>query len=129
MPQVWGRAPTKDFLSVCFKFFECGLRAKQPYLRRQIVRQVASPRTQRERAMPIYEFRCYECGNVSEVFLRSMDASPARCAICGSENLERLVSASYMIRNEAETPGTTCCGRTERCEALPCSTGSACRRK
>ncbi|MFC1935453.1 zinc ribbon domain-containing protein [Chloroflexota bacterium] len=79
--------------------------------------------------MPIYDFRCRECGNVSEVFLRSMDASPARCAICGSDGLEKLVSASYMIRSESGTRGTTCCGRAEQCEAPPCSTGSACRRK
>ena len=79
--------------------------------------------------MPIYDFRCRECGKVSEIFLRGAHGQAARCPDCGNENLERLISASYMIRTEASAPGATCCGRAERCETPPCSTGDTCRRE
>ena len=78
--------------------------------------------------MPIYDFRCQECGRVSEIFLRGASHT-ARCPACGSDNMERLISASYMMKMDAAAPGTTCCGRTERCEAPPCSTGDVCRRR
>ncbi len=78
--------------------------------------------------MPIYEYRCLDCGKISEVFLRSRDSESTKCPNCGSRNLERLLSASYTIRMSGSTPGKTCCGRTERCEAPPCSTEGVCRR-
>lgn len=59
--------------------------------------------------MPIYDFRCRECSKVSEVFLRGADGQAMRCPDCGSENLERLISASYMTRMAVTTAGTTCC--------------------
>ena len=79
--------------------------------------------------MPIYDYKCRECGKVSEMFLRSPDSKDIKCPNCGSDNLERLISASYMIRADASAPGTTCCGRTERCETPPCSVGDTCRRE
>jgi putative FmdB family regulatory protein len=78
--------------------------------------------------MPIYDYRCRECGRVSEVFVRTTTGK-VRCPHCGSEGMEQLVSASYMIKMDAEAPGTTCCGRTERCETPPCSSGDVCRRR
>jgi len=78
--------------------------------------------------MPIYDFRCRDCGKVSEILVRNAHGHAARCSECGSENMERLISASYMIKMDAPTPGTTCCGSAERCEMPPCSTGDICRR-
>jgi len=78
--------------------------------------------------MPIYDFRCRECGKVSEIFLR-YTKQVACCPDCGSNNMERLISASYMIKMGTSAPGTTCCGRTERCETPPCSTEDVCRRE
>ena len=77
--------------------------------------------------MPIYDFKCQECGRISEVLLRTADKA-VKCPSCGSENMERLVSASYMVKTDASAPGTTCCGRTERCDTPPCSTGDVCSR-
>ena len=77
--------------------------------------------------MPIYDYRCRECGRVSEVFLRSPD-SEVRCPHCGSGDVDKLISASYVIRMDAAAPGATCCGRTERCDAPPCSTDDVCHR-
>ncbi|RLC93193.1 MAG: zinc ribbon domain-containing protein [Chloroflexi bacterium] len=79
--------------------------------------------------MPVYDFRCHQCGKVSEVFLRSPQSETVCCPSCGSERTEKLISASYMIKTESSVPGgTTCCGRTERCEKPPCSTEGTCQR-
>ncbi len=78
--------------------------------------------------MPIYEYRCLDCGKISEIFFRSLNSEAARCPLCGSNSLERLLSGSYSIRMGASTPGRTCCGRTERCETPPCSDEDTCRR-
>ena len=79
--------------------------------------------------MPIYEFRCKECGEMSEFRVSSYSASqtPA-CSNCGSPDMERLISAPTLLRVEANSSGTTCCGREERCEVPPCSTNEGCRR-
>ncbi len=77
--------------------------------------------------MPIYDYRCRDCGTVSEVLVRGEDSASARCASCGGENLERLLTASYTIRMEsAGDGGQTCCGRNERCDTPPCSMGGGC---
>ncbi|MFC1870585.1 zinc ribbon domain-containing protein [Chloroflexota bacterium] len=77
--------------------------------------------------MPIYDFRCQECGKVSEFLLSSTsDAKKPACLGCGSQNLERLISAPSLLRARANAPDTTCCGRTERCETPPCSTDKGC---
>jgi putative FmdB family regulatory protein len=78
--------------------------------------------------MPIYEYRCLECGKISEVFLHTPNSDSIECPICGSKNVERLLSASYAIKMGDSMLGRTCCGRMERCEAPPCSTEGICRR-
>jgi len=78
--------------------------------------------------MPIYDFKCRECGRTSEVFVRNLDSPVAHCPDCGSEDMEKLISASITMKMSTSTDNTTCCGRAERCEVPPCSTGDRCRR-
>ena len=77
--------------------------------------------------MPIYDYRCCQCGQVCEVFLRSLDAEPGKCPNCGSEGLERLVS-TFSVLGGGLGEGSTCCGRDSPCESPPCSTDDVCRR-
>jgi putative FmdB family regulatory protein len=77
--------------------------------------------------MPIYDYRCRECGRVSEIFLRSWNDEP-RCPHCDSESIKKLPSASYTMKIGRGGGGTTCCGSKERCETPPCSSGDVCRR-
>jgi putative FmdB family regulatory protein len=78
--------------------------------------------------MPVYDFKCQECGKVTEFLLSGhADSRKPTCPDCGSQNLERLISAPSLLRN-APGSGATCCGRTERCETPPCSTNKHCRR-
>jgi putative FmdB family regulatory protein len=78
--------------------------------------------------MPIYEYRCLECGRISEIFIHSLNSQNVQCPACGSYELDKLLSASYTVKTDASTSGPTCCGKTERCEAPPCSLDNTCRR-
>jgi putative FmdB family regulatory protein len=70
--------------------------------------------------MPIYEYRCRDCGGQVEVLVRSGSEAP-RCPSCGGTALEKLLSAPYVMTRRSRPTGQTCCGREERCEAPPCS--------
>ena len=76
--------------------------------------------------MPIHDFRCLQCGKVSEVFVRGGEQTTC-CPDCGSTDLERLLSSSYVIKIDGQAPGTTCCGQAERCDTPPCSSAGSCR--
>lgn len=79
--------------------------------------------------MPIYEYRCQNCGERVEVWLRSWGEEP-RCPNCESALLQKLFSAPYVIsRGRPHPAGTTCCGQEERCATPPCPTGEECRRR
>ncbi|RJQ37315.1 MAG: zinc ribbon domain-containing protein [Dehalococcoidia bacterium] len=78
--------------------------------------------------MPIYDFRCNKCGKVSEILARQTDNHDISCPECGSDNLERLISPSYLVKTGKSPSGATCCGRTERCDRPPCSSGRKCAR-
>lgn len=74
--------------------------------------------------MPIYEYECKECGKTSEFLLRSVEAANnLHCSSCGSEKITRLMSVPGILKNDMRSPGTTCCGREERCDTPPCSSG------
>lgn len=79
--------------------------------------------------MPVYDFKCRECGTVSEVFLRDGDIGKARCPDCGSGEMEKLLSAFHTVSKGGNPPGTTCCGREERCEKPPCSDEGSCYKR
>ncbi|HID92991.1 MAG TPA: zinc ribbon domain-containing protein [bacterium (Candidatus Stahlbacteria)] len=80
--------------------------------------------------MPIYEYRCENCGQINEVFQKGLELeAPIACSNCGSIKLTKLISAPAMVKAEdSSIKGTTCCGRTERCDTPPCSTDGVCRR-
>ncbi len=51
--------------------------------------------------MPIYEYRCEDCGKISEFLLiRTDDASEIRCKRCRSRKLSRVLSRVRVIRSE-----------------------------
>ncbi len=79
--------------------------------------------------MPVYDFRCNNCGEISEFRVPGYSTSDmVVCSSCGSSSMERLISAPSILKSTQNAPGTTCCGREERCETPPCSMGEACRR-
>jgi putative FmdB family regulatory protein len=79
--------------------------------------------------MPIYEYKCQSCGQVSEFLAHSFnDNKDPRCPHCGSRSLDRLLSIPSLLKEKVNPPGSTCCGRTERCETPPCTTEKGCHR-
>jgi len=79
--------------------------------------------------MPIYEYKCQRCGQVSELLVKTMSGGEyLSCPRCGSGDLEKLLSVPTLLKENTASPSHTCCGRTERCETPPCSTNDRCRR-
>lgn len=78
--------------------------------------------------MPIYTYKCNDCAAVFD-FLMIKQSEKPRCEKCGSRNLEKqLSSLGAVIMGGSNPKGTTCCGRTERCDTPPCSEDGTCRR-
>lgn len=53
--------------------------------------------------MPIYEYRCNDCGRRVTLFWRSfseLEETPPCCSFCGGEDLTRLVSRVAVARSE-----------------------------
>lgn len=80
--------------------------------------------------MPIYEYRCQDCGAVCERLLLAGDgAADFCCTHCGSSRMERIISAAtFVSANAARQSDKTCCGQEERCDSPPCSSTGSCRR-
>jgi len=52
--------------------------------------------------MPLYEYRCQDCGQRVTLLRSVTDASSPRCSICGKENLTRLISRVSVVRSETD---------------------------
>jgi len=73
--------------------------------------------------MPIFEFRCMQCGNVCEkILVKSDEKVEMKCPECKSEHLERVVSRTshVMARGSGEQPKITArsCGSGGSCLSL-----------
>jgi putative FmdB family regulatory protein len=79
--------------------------------------------------MPIYEYKCSECGGTFESLVQNLSAAEnQKCPACGSQRIDKLLSLPNIQKEFSTRSGTTCCGREERCEKPPCSTEGHCRR-
>ncbi len=62
---------------------------------------VSDKRSLLEDCVPIYEYRCQDCGRKLSVFWRSRaDVKTPTCQRCGSDNLVKLVSRVRLVRSE-----------------------------
>ena len=48
--------------------------------------------------MPIFEFKCRDCGGVSTAIVFPTDDAAVRCGTCDGTRLDRLVSAPGLVR-------------------------------
>ncbi len=53
--------------------------------------------------MPVYEYRCQECGEISSFLLKTYGADPqSGCKHCQSPQLQRIISTVAYHRSEAD---------------------------
>ncbi len=73
--------------------------------------------------MPIYEYRCQDCGSVSEFLVSRIDGKPSdlKCGKCGSKKMSKALSTIAVHAAPAASPcqsgacpvptsQRTCCG-------------------
>jgi len=82
--------------------------------------------------MPLYEFRCDDCGKSSEILMISTEDRP-ECPECGSTSMTKLLSAhssmSGPVKNRMPGPGDTACCGSSPGKAQGCAgPGSCCGR-
>jgi putative FmdB family regulatory protein len=74
--------------------------------------------------MPIFEFRCAECGEIFEkLFMHSDEKVDLCCPLCKSESIERVVSRSNYAMGISGEGGrsnitTKSCGQGNQCMTL-----------
>jgi putative FmdB family regulatory protein len=78
--------------------------------------------------MPIYEFKCSDCGHVSELLVGiGRNSDELVCGSCGQSHLEQQMSAAaFSLTSESSShgAGTTCCGSAPSSKG--CVPGSCC---
>ncbi len=79
--------------------------------------------------MPLFDFKCEDCGQSSEVLIVNSSDSPV-CTHCGSKNLTKLMAAHSSMSGSSGTrmPGfndTACCGSRPG-EASGCAGPGSC---
>ena len=72
--------------------------------------------------MPIYEFKCLKCEAFVEILVMGPDDDQVsmKCEACGSENLERVISAT----NFSMPPGSSAGPQGPSTTSRTCSSGS-----
>ncbi len=78
--------------------------------------------------MPIFEYKCADCGEISEVITFSAKDAPT-CGHCKSGNVEKLLSAPSSSPSSGRMPGpgdTACCGSSPGQASGCAGPGSCC---
>ena len=78
--------------------------------------------------MPIYEYKCSDCGETSELLVGiGRNSDDPTCRSCGGSRLEPQLSAPAIVMGgqpPAPVPGSTCCGSDPSKQG--CTPGSCC---
>lgn len=74
--------------------------------------------------MPIYEFRCSDCGSSQETLVSSSGDSPV-CESCGGDALKRKLSV-FAVSSASPEPACACAGEAGGAENMG-SCGCGCR--
>ena len=70
--------------------------------------------------MPIYEYKCQDCGQLTEKLVRTDNDIPRRCPACNGDNLKKKFSTfSAAVTSTTSAPACADTGT--------CPTGSCCQ--
>lgn len=75
--------------------------------------------------MPIFEFKCLKCNEYVEILVlgNSSDTMEMKCSQCGSEELERIISASnFSLSTGSGAPRSTASAQSRSCSGGSCTT-------
>lgn len=83
--------------------------------------------------MPLFDYLCTDCGELSEVLVTDPSAQP-KCRSCGSLNMKKLLSAHSSLSGSAQNgmPGagdTACCGSAPGQHSGCAGPGSCCGKR
>lgn len=72
--------------------------------------------------MPIYEYKCNQCGDESEILHKSSNITSVECPGCGSEDMEKLISAPGAVMTKGATAAQPmpACPNREACGSRAC---------
>jgi putative FmdB family regulatory protein len=65
--------------------------------------------------MPIFEYKCEQCGHVMEVLQKGRDAGKLVCAKCGGSSLRKLLSSFAVGQARASAPACDSCSALPAC--------------
>ncbi|MGQ9498312.1 MAG: FmdB family zinc ribbon protein [Desulfotomaculales bacterium] len=71
--------------------------------------------------MPIFEFRCLECGSIFEkLFIDGQEQVEIKCPRCNSESFDRVISKTNYVMGAGKD------GKKPKLTSKSCSPGSSC---
>ncbi|MBN1361799.1 MAG: zinc ribbon domain-containing protein [Sedimentisphaerales bacterium] len=75
--------------------------------------------------MPIFEYKCQQCGHVMEVLQKSRRATKQTCAQCGGTQMKKLLSGFAVAQASPSTAACDSCASAPSCGGGFCP-GGAC---
>ncbi|MBO8159550.1 zinc ribbon domain-containing protein [Thermosyntropha sp.] len=66
--------------------------------------------------MPVYDFKCKECGNKFDLLLSFKELDKARCSKCGSYKVEKQLSSFFAPGSAASSCTATSCSGCSGCK-------------
>lgn len=74
--------------------------------------------------MPIYEFRCLKCSQITELLVMgsAQDSVEIKCRHCDAGELERVLSASNFAVNSGGGSGAGVSTQSRKCAGGSCTT-------
>lgn len=73
--------------------------------------------------MPIFEYKCEQCGHVTEVLQKSRKASKQICAKCGSSDTKKMLSGFAVGQGKAASAACDSCAAGPACGTGTCPGG------
>jgi putative FmdB family regulatory protein len=66
---------------------------------------ISTFKTSKEKGMPLFEYRCKECGHVTEFLEKADTKAEHQCEQCGSKRTDRILSA-FAVRGGGSSGST-----------------------